>query len=146
MLWKVAQIKKALIPHVPGFPLVGWHFPTVPSNTTMPSLAVTNRHFHSTIHTRPHSNFSLQQWTPLSTKNLPISLQKRVGPGTSPSHCAAKELGSPTPSFLLSFNSHSCPLETSWLGHKAFNESDFYRLFRAHLHIQTAFIPASEKI
>lgn len=142
------QKKKALIPHVPGFPSVGWHFPTVPGNTTIPSLAVTNWHFHSTIHTRPRCNFSLQQWTPLSTKNLPISPQRWVAPGTSPNHCVAKELASPTPtpSFLPSFNSHFWPLGTFWLGHNALNESDFYRLFRAHLHIQTAFIPASEKI
>lgn len=96
-LWSKITNHKALIPQVPGVFLVGWHFPTVPGNKTMPTLAVTNWHFHSTIHTRPHSNFSLQQWTPLSTKTLPISLQKRAGQGTSPVHCVGKELGLPTP-------------------------------------------------
>lgn len=49
-------------------PQSAWHFPTVPSNATMPCLAVTNRHFHSTIHTRPRCNFSPLQWTPLDTQ------------------------------------------------------------------------------
>lgn len=52
----------------------------------------------------------------------------------------------PPPFFLPSFNFQSCLFETPWLGHKAFNESDFYRLIWAHLHIQTGFKLAREKI
>lgn len=71
-------------PHVPGFPSAGWHFPTVPSNKTMPGLAVTNWHFHSTIHTRPHRNFSPLQWTLLGTKTLAYSSTEKGRAGDSP--------------------------------------------------------------